>query len=137
MSQMSAFRFTEYSGVLELRKGELLKIPLPRTRVNSVGGRPVAARPCYPTQLAGLEVLRYNRDAIVFEVALVAERVDDVGQVVVGPQRQRRVHHVEVQVGGCGVARVAQPAEHLSAPDVVTLLHRDATRHEVRVDGVA
>jgi hypothetical protein len=34
--------------------------------------------------------------AVSFDKALVVERVEDVRQVAVGPERQRRVHHVEV-----------------------------------------
>jgi hypothetical protein len=55
------------------------------------------------------------RREIILDTSLVAERVEDVGQVAVGPKRQRRIHYVEVEVGRCGVSRVAELGELLAA----------------------
>src|SRR5215204_678019 len=73
---------------------------------------------------------------VVFYTALIGERVEHVRKVVVGPERQRRVHNVEVQVGEGGVARVAQPGYPLAAPYPLSLLHLDTTRLQVGVEGV-
>ena len=73
---------------------------------------------------------------LVYETALIDERVEDVGQVVVGPKRYGRVHHVEVQVGAAAVARVSKPGDPLTAPDMVALLHLDAAVLQVGVEGV-
>src|SRR5262249_57395907 len=54
------------------------------------------------------------------------ERVDLVRHAVRGEGR-RAVHHVEVQMRGDGVARVADEPEYLTAPDAIALAHAQAT----------
>src|SRR5215213_8659926 len=82
MSQTSAFRFTEFSGVLELRACELRRITLPRRWVN----RPPAGVPCRLHSLAMDRILsligHYGYLVILFGVMLESTGVPLPGETI-------------------------------------------------------